>query len=222
MRCTRTSVTLTPALLLSAFSLAAVTAHAQVYVPNNTTLNSMLPNNTPPQAIIGFANGTDLNNHQNGTSPTVNVVNGFYANNADTTINTFNNSTLNIYGGIISFLYANDNSTVNLFSSAQTLFYIQAASSSTINFYGTAFSIVPITSNPQNPFQTYMLDVTFVNGSRIRTNALFVQPPGPFGPGAKITFTAVPEPGNIALLIGLGVSGATLFARRCRRTSNAV
>ena len=133
------------ALIALALLCMANTADAQdAYFPNNATLNSYIFG----YAVVGYANVNNLQNRQNGTSPTVNVVDNA---GIQQSLLAYNSSTVNISqrsGQIIEVgngVFAYNHSTVNVSANVPDGVQLDANNSfandsSTINLYSGAFS----------------------------------------------------------------------------------
>lgn len=150
---------------------------------------------------VTVASGTTLayalfaDNHS-----TVNINGGTFSN----VINAFNNSTLNVRGGSFSTLVGFDSSVINLFGTN----IMVTVNDPNFGYLG-AYTQYKVTGKFGN---TAIADNTFLNivkGSGA-TYAIF-------SGSTNQDVGAVPEPGSVALLLGLGITGAGFAARRRRQ-----
>lgn len=192
-------------------SLSAV-AYAQQsnFISTDTTLNSADP--LTGGVIVGYASANDLNNGTNPTSPTVRLVSG---GSVDSLL-ALNSSNINASGGMSGFLTASDSSIINV--SGGSIGSLEVASNGTINLFGTGQITTLVTAN-NGGFSQYSLSGLLSDGTILINKVLLVQN----GSNARVTLNntpaAVPEPGSVALLTGMGVTGAGLLARRKRRAA---
>ncbi len=154
-------------------------------------------------------------------------------------LEVFTSSTVNLSGGSIGYdLYAYASSTVNL-SGGSVGYDLVALGSSTVNLSGGSIGgflfavdssvlnifghdlVAPLTD--PNAFggadSLYYLSGTLLDGTVLTKKNLYIQN----GTGARFNLTnldnnAVPEPGSLALLVGVGV--LPLLALRRRRSGN--
>ncbi len=121
--------------LMAVTAVPAVSAQ-DLFLPNDTTLNSTNPVSAPFSAIVGFANFDDYINGLNPTSPTIGIVAGANVN----SLETHNSSIINMSGGRVgsgSFLgeiLSGDNSVINI--TGGTVFNLDVQGNSTVNFSG--------------------------------------------------------------------------------------
>jgi len=180
------------------------TARAQdTFFPTDTTIGTVFGN-----AVVGYANDTDLINGLNPTSPTVRIDNSSSVSNA---VFVYNSSTVNMTGGITLHLSAGNSSTVNL-SGGTIRGDLFALDSSTINFFGTGLGdtlIRPDIMVGSRLISQYSLHGTLSDGQSV-SGVLFLQD----GTGATVNF--LPEPGASAFLGSLGLTGAAFLRHRKR------
>ena len=137
---------------------------------------------------VNYAINSDLNVGDGTHSPTVNLVAGSSVNGL---VGVYGNSTLNISGGtIVAGIFPQDNSV--------------------INFFGTGLSSNFLFDLGDGD-NAYTISGTLSDGTVLRDKQLVTS-------GAA-TFTlnnaaATPEPGSIALLVGMGVTGFGVLRRR--------
>ncbi len=114
-------------------------------------------------------------------------------------VDAFNQGILNIYGG--------------LFAGG-----LRAAEGGTINIYGSGLVASLINPNYINGYSLYSLAGTLEDGTALNVNNFRVRNDGvTYGHSSFHLINAVPEPGNIALLVGLGMSGMGLLRLRRKR-----
>jgi len=85
-------------------------AYAQ-YLPNDTTINDNRFSGGTIAFVAGYSNSTDEALHQNGTSPTITIVDGAFFSGFGV---GKSGSTINMSGGTAGSLSAVENATVNL------------------------------------------------------------------------------------------------------------
>ncbi len=194
----------------------APAAHAQSnFFPNNTTLNASNP--VTGDAIIGYANQTNNNNRTNPTSPTVNLVRG---GSVSGLLIVNNSSTVNVSGGSVgNILSALNNSVVNL--SGGSIANFEANQSGTLNIFGMGLTTILVNSNNSGRSQ-YSPSGTLSDSTVLVNKTLYVQN----GTGAKFTLNntpgVVPEPGSVALLVGLTTVCAGLLRKRQARKQKPI
>ncbi len=136
-----------------------------------------------------------------------------------------NSAIISLSGGSVGgILQAATNSTVNL-SGGSINGYFQISNSGTLNVFGTGLAALLVdpsfSFDPNDPFlprySQYDLSGTLSDGTVLVNKELDVQN----GTGARFllfnTPAAVPEPGSLALFVGLCASGAGVFTRRRSR-----
>jgi len=139
---------LLPLLCVTTGVLAGAARAQDAFFPNDATVDFTINGET----YVGYANNADRIAGTNGTSPTVNVVNG-----ADLgrSLSSYNSSVINMSGGILSstsaaFLIAIDNSTINLSGGTVgtgTSGQAEARNNSTLNITGGAVNRNVVGSN---------------------------------------------------------------------------
>lgn len=209
-------------------ALLALTHHASAqdfFFPNDATINYVVPGT----AFVGYADLTGLNTSTNGTSPTVSLVTG-----GDIQVNlgVTNSSIVNITGGSVGKnLSIGDESTVNL-SGGNIGGSISTFQNSTLNLSGGSIAspnllikghsslhlfgigLTDTLDGLSGPYTHYTLSGQLSDGSDVTGKNLYVATA--MGASFTITNAAVPEPGSIALLVGLASVGASLLRRRRR------
>ncbi len=130
---------------------------------------------------------------------TVNINGGTFSN----VIDAFNNSTINVRGGSFSTLVGFDSSVINLFGNVTV-----TKTNSSFGYLG-AYTQYTLTGNFGNTTIAANTFLNIVNGSA----ATYFVNPGSTGQDVGV----VPEPGSVALLLGLGVTGASVAAKRRRQ-----
>src|SRR5258706_16155584 len=90
--------------------LMSGSTHAQ-YLPNDTTINDNRFSGGTIAFVAGYSNSTDEALHQNGTSPTITIVDGAFFSGFGV---GKSGSTINMSGGTAGSLSAVENATVNL------------------------------------------------------------------------------------------------------------
>jgi hypothetical protein len=120
---------------VSGFALFSPMANAEFYVPNDATFSSVFTG----RMIIGFDHeALQLLPPPIASSPTVNILDGAFsqtdANNSG--VGAYNQSIVNMSGGLISGMGAADHSTVNV--SGGTVNNLGATGNGTVNFSGGA------------------------------------------------------------------------------------
>ena len=200
---------------------AAPIAHAQTFFPNDAIIATPLNG----EAYVGYANGNDANNKKNSTSPAVSLTGG----GSVTTLYAYNSSNVTISGGSASAgLRAVDNSVVtinsgdvraNMLAFNSSTFNINGGSiggtlsaldSSTFNLFGMGLSDILVDPNSAGVYSKYTLFGALSDGSSINGKTILVQN----GTGARFTLNNVPEPGSMALLVGLTGVGLLGCKRR--------
>ena len=235
---TRLSLAAAAALGLFAFTPAA---NAQVFISADTTINYTINDDV----VVGHDSGGNSYNPTVGlvsggsvsgllfvfNSSVINLSGGATSDN----LNTYDSSTINLSGSSIGYyLNANNSSTVN-FSGGSLGANLSAYDSSTINLSGgsiggdlyasdaSAFSITgsgltdTLVDADVFGYSQYVLDGTLADGTALNGKSLFVQN----GTGAAFTFnsvgpSAVPEPGSMALFVGLAGAGGLMLRKRRR------
>ena len=224
---------------------ASPAAHAQTYFSSDATINTTTPGDVVIGYNNGSATATASSPTVTLTSPgsighDVYVYNGSAFNmnaNVGGKLSALNTSTVNINSGTLAYaLFADNNSTVNInggmfnnsleaFNSGiinvngGTFSNLFAYDSSIINLYGNVTAM--LTNANANGFSQYTLSGSFSNNAIAANTTLNVFNNG----NARFNITnvnalggvgAVPEPGSVALLVGLGVTGAGFAAKRRR------
>lgn len=111
----------------------------------------------------------------------------------------FNEGILNLYGGDFGGV-------------------LRAAEGGTINIYGNGLVTSLLNPNYGNEYSLYSLSGTLADGTVMNDKDLLVRNDGiTYGHSSFNLINGVPEPGSIALLLGVGVSGAGILLRRRRR-----
>jgi len=209
--------------LIAAVLLSGVhqTARAQdAYFGSNATIDYAVNGDT----YVGYASQSDRDNGINPTSPTVSLVSGgslgglLIAQNSSTVdmsggeigdiLEAADSSHVNMSGGrIVGFLLAANTSVVDI-SSGSVRGNLAAWNSGTINFFGTGLSDTLLNANYFG-FSEYTLSGRLRDGTIIDSKNLYIQ-----NTGAQFTLnnSAVPEPGSIALFVGL--AGTVLLVRK--------
>ena len=215
------------ALGLLAFAPAA---NAQVSFPADATINYAINDDVN----VGMdAAGSPSDSSGNPYNPTVNVVTGA---NISGSIYSYNNSVVNMSGGAVSAFYTNDTSTFNLTGGAirSGIFVYDSNTvnlyggsiggnllifhAGAINFFGTGFSSVLLTPDDGSGFSDYTISGILSDGTVLTQSPLFISN----GDGGAFTFNAVggasvPEPGSLALLVGMVTVGAGVLRRNRRK-----
>ena len=137
---------------------------------------------------------------------TVNVSGGAISGGLDAA----NNSTVNVSGGaIIDGLSGLDSSIVNIRGGnfGLNLFVLD---NSTFNIFGAGLT-ASLTDANFGPYSAYALSGTLTDGTVINQQLLVQN-----GTGARFFLnpSAVPEPGSVALLVGMTTVGAGIFRKR--------
>jgi hypothetical protein len=224
----------------------APSAGAQAnYYPNDATVSTQIGG----FARVGYANDSDYASRTNVTSPTVNIVSGGgFTGSLNTfggSITNFSGtvpaaqltdtSTLNVSGGVINgVVVALLNNTVNItggrvgqltlrnqsrgnVSGGTIGTTLRVVNSSVLNFFGTGLGETLV--NPDaSGYSQYTLSGLLADGTSIAGRTLYVQN----GTGtATFTEVSTPEPGSVALFVGMGLSGG-VFLRRRRSARKAV
>lgn len=111
-------------------------------------------------------------------------------------VDAFNDGILDLYGGQFGGdLYARFGGTIHLF--------------------GNGLTASLINPNYKKTYSLYSLSGTLADGSVLTNERLFVENDGvTYGHSSFQITNGVPEPGSVALLLGLGVSGAGMWRRR--------
>ncbi len=188
-------------LTLAALPVAGLAAVPTLYYPVNATINTDISGT----ALTGFASAYDLLKGAPATSPTVTLAKGAKV----VSLNTWNASVVNITGGVVTVnIAAIQNSVVNITGGTPAPL-ITASNNSVINFYGTGLSSSLLTTLPTS--SVYALSGALADGSSLKGVTLTL-----FGSKSSFAFkpSSVPEPGSVALLVGMGVSGLALVKRR--------
>ena len=207
--------------MFALLAAAPLAANSQTFFSNNGTINYAVNGD----AAIGYANDIDFINQTNGYSPIINFVtggsaDGLYAYN-NSVVNlrggsigalyAYNSSIINMSGGNIVGLFASDSSTVNL-SGGNISSSLFTGNHSTLNIYGTGLTALLV--NPTyGPYSQYFLSGTLQDGILLNNRPFYVQN----NSGASFHLfntAAVPEPGAIALVVGVMLAGAGLLRRR--------
>ena len=88
----------------------------------------------------------------------------------------------------------------------------------TINLYGSNLIAPLIDAGNRGKFSLYSLSGVLEDGTVLKNKNLFIENDGvTYGHSSFTLINAVPEPGAIALLLGVGVSGVGLLMRRRRK-----
>lgn len=178
-------------------------------------------------SIVNFSEG-DVSSLDAIDSSTVNMSGGVISQQAAIS-STFNISggivrqglladgsgTVNMSGGLAPFLSAFNSGTVNF--SGGDIYALYAYNNSTVNIFGSNLTDTLI--NPDDGRSSeYVLNGTLTDGTILNNKPLLVQN----GSSAIVTFNgnivinAAPEPGSVALLVGLVTVGAGALRRRRR------
>ncbi len=204
-----------PAAALLALAVAPA-AHAQTFFGTTVTVTTAVTHD----AAIGFS-GKDANG--NYTGPANNTVTLATGSSVDYFLNAYNASSLIMNAGnITGDVYAFDSSSLT-FRGGTVSGNIFAYTNGTLDFDGnltpsSVTSIVPgfravnVSGTLADGITTINKTVYLHNSSTARFNinggsTIFGSP----------SITPVPEPGSVALLLGLGVTGAGFAAKRRKR-----
>ena len=205
---------------LGLFALAPA-ANAQVFISTDTTINHAInddvfvgedSNLNPFNPTVGIVTGGDIS----GALILVNnsVVN-MSGGSVGSSVQTNVTSTFNLTGGtILGGIGLSDNSIANI-SGGSIPDGMTVYQSSTLNFFGTGLNATLIDPNDVNGFSDYTLSGTLADGTSLSALPFFIQN----GNGASFTLntvgsSAVPEPGSVALLVGMTTVGAGVLRRR--------
>ena len=203
------------AILCSVFESAR---GADVYYAFDSVIGSAISGNV----IVGYADATDRSLMQNGTSPSVSLVDG---GSVQFNVDVYNASTFEIAGGTIGYgVDAHDSSIVRVTGGTSGEFEAHDSSifdisggiqngdyrvsdHGWINFNGTGLSTSLVDPNYLG-YTFYQLHGTLQSGQSVENAYLYVQN----NSTAQFTFnTAVPEPGTVVLLL---LGGCALLSRR--------
>ncbi len=205
----------------------ALGEYGYYYIPSSPTV-SLVPggsvngsfevyNSSTVNISGGSVGGLDTHN-----SSTVNISGGSVGG-----LDTEGSETINISGGVVRLLYTLQSSTVNL-SGGSILGSVDATDLNTINisggsiggslfafrssvfnFYGSGLT-APLVDPNYGSFSRYSLSGTLLDGTVLTDKNLFISNNGG---SAHFTLNNVPEPGALALLMGI-VPGVMLLRRR--------
>ncbi len=127
---------------------------------------------------------------------------------------TQNTSTINISGGNISDMYIYSGSTINI-KGGSIGDFLAAYDNSTLNLFGTGLGDTLINSDVYDGYYSqYALFGVLSDGTNINGESLYIRNRDQ----VKINFiNAVPEPGSIALLVGLASVGLLVRKRHVKR-----
>lgn len=211
--------------LIAAVLLSGVhqTARAQdAYFGSDGTIDYAVNGDT----YVGYASQSDRDNGINPTSPTVALVSGgnlgglLLVQNSSTVdmsggvigdiLEAADSSTTNISGGrIVGFLTVGNSAVVNI-SGGSISGSIAARGSSAINFFGTGLSD-SLTNADYFGFSEYTLSGRLRDGTQMSGRIFYIQ-----NDGAQFTLnnSPVPEPGSIALLVGMAGAMVLLVRKR--------
>lgn len=143
--------------------------------------------------LVANVNTDLLGNTLGGTI--VNVTGGEVTDEAD----AWNQGILNVYGGQFDG---------GLF----------ARFGGTINIYGSGLSASLLDPNYQHTYSLYSLSGTLQDGTMLTNQSLFIENDGvTYGHSSYHLFNAVPEPGSLALLAGIGATGLLGLSKRHRK-----
>ncbi len=202
MKLMKTNLILHTLVITAALGTASV-AHAQVtFFPDNATIASAISGNVS----IGYANQTDLDNGLNGTSPTVNLVAGGSVNGFT---KAYNSSVFSMSSGSAARIVGYNNSILNI--SGGTFINVAITNAAVLNLYGSGLSDTPDGFSPSGA--VFVLSGVLSDGTDISGLKAYVG-----SPNAQINFinspAATPEPGSIALLVGMASVGVGLLRKR--------
>ena len=129
-------------------------------------------------------------------------------------IYTFNNSAVNVTGGRLEDVNTYDDSVANL--SGGSVGYLQVNGRSVLNISGVNLSAALFASNVGNSgYDEYFITGALNDGVVLDTELIFQN-----GGGARVTFNgktvinSTPEPGSVALFVGMMTVGAGILRRR--------
>ena len=122
------------------------------------------------------------------------------------------NSTANVYGGSIDFLTAYGSGSVN-FSGGNIGSLIDAHDNSTINIYGINLTDTPFEQGIglYGPYTLYYINGLLADGTILNNMELDLYGNAKFN---LIHASAAPEPGGVALFVGVVTAGAEMLRRR--------
>lgn len=130
-------------------------------------------------------------------------------------LTAFNISAINVQGGSVNYVQIFDNSLMNITGGVINSFL--AYQNSTLNLYGAGMSatLINAQSNVGGIITSqYVLSGTLSDGSDLTGKQLFIQ--NNTSPRVFLHNAAVPEPGSLALLFGMGTVGVCVLRKRRR------
>ncbi len=200
-------------LALCSLSHAASAQTAAFYTIGTYTVDAA--HSVTVNAFSGYDGSSFTDNQGHPYNPTVNLVSG---GSIGSYLDAYNSSTVNISGGSIgSYLLAVDTSTVTIsggtFGKANGVVNFFDATNGAFTLIGSNLTATSLGADKNQGGTNYALSGTLQGGTNLLGYVINVNV------GARMftlqnTPAAVPEPGSVALFVGLGVTGAGLLARR--------